>query len=201
MKRFLILGLLISILITLMACSVSFNLFDKPSKPTLIVPPTQKPGITAPAQSPLPTVVIVLPTPKKPAQTITVYFLDENRFIVGTDPYEVAVTRIPADPANLPLAVLNAYFEGPTPQEYAQGLRMHGSGFTYVREFKIENGVAHVHLGGVCANNGAAYSVAALIFRNLEQFPQIAAIKIYDENDSTGDTDSNTSSIPYCLEP
>ena len=75
------------------------------------------------------------------------------------------------------------------------------SGFAYVRDFEVENGIARVYLGGVCANNGAAYSVANLIMKNLSQFPQITAVKIYDENDSNLDPDSNSSSLPYCLEP
>jgi len=37
--------------------------------------------------------------------------------------------------------------------------------------------------------------------KNLEQFPEISAVKIYDENDSTLDPDSANSSLPYCLEP
>jgi hypothetical protein len=126
--------------------------------------------------------------------------MDENRFVAATDPYEVAVTRTTTSD-NLPLAVLEAYFAGPTTEEYDQGLRLLSSGFTHVRVLTIENGIARVYLGGVCANNGAAYSVANLIMKNLEQFPEISAVKIYDENDSTLDPDSANSSLPYCLEP
>ena len=73
----------------------------------------------------------------------------------------------------------------------ASGLRLVSSGFTHLRDLKVENGIARVYLGGVCANNGAAYSVGNLIMKNLSQFPQITAIKIYDENDSNLDPDSN----------
>jgi len=200
MKRPLFTILLILTAVVLMACSVSLDLFGDETKPAPTQPPASPPLVPTATQMPQPTVVIALPSPEVFEHEITVYFLDENRFLAATDPYEVAVMRFTSE-TNLPLAVLNAYFAGPTQEEYDQGLRMHGSGFTRVREFTIENGIAHVYLGDECANNGAAYSVAALIFRNFEQFPEITAIKIYDENDSTLDPDSTSSSLPYCLEP
>ncbi len=200
MKRPPFFALLILTAMTLMACSVSFDLFGNNAQPTLVIPPTNPPVMPTATQVPQPTVVIALPSPEVVEQEITVYFLDENRFVAATEPYEVAVTRTTSE-TNLPLAVLETYFAGPTTEEYNQGLRMHGSGFTRVRELNIENGIARVYLGDECANNGAAYSVAALIFRNLEQFPEITAIKIYDENDATLDPDSTSSSLPYCLEP
>jgi hypothetical protein len=98
-------------------------------------------------------------------------------------------------------AVLDQFFLGPTADESVQGLILVNSGFTELRNLTLENGIARVYLGGVCNNNGAAYSVASLIGKNLSQFPQITAIKIYDENDSNLDPDSNMSSLPYCLEP
>ncbi len=195
MKRLIRLTVLTTAVLGLMACSVTFNLGD----PTATVP---APQITFPTetQPPLPTDEIVPPTVEPAGQEITVYFMDENRFIAATDPYEVAVTRTTTS-NNLPLAVLEAYFTGPTTVEYDQGLRLLSSGFTHVRVLNIENGIARVYLGGICANNGAAYSVANLIMKNLEQFPEISAVKIYDENDSTLDPDSANSSLPYCLEP
>lgn len=135
------------------------------------------------------------------AQTITVYFTDEAKFNVGTEPYEVAVSRpLPAgvDPVR---AVLDAFFAGPTAEESAQGMVLVSSGFTGVGELTIEDGIARIHMEGKCANNGAAYSVANLIHKNLEQFVQITAIKIYDENGDNLDPDSDMSSMPYCLEP
>lgn len=195
MKRLTLLAVLTTAALSLMACSVTFNLGD----PTATAP---APQITFPTetQSPQPTGEIIAPTIEPAGQEITVYFMDENRFIAATDPYEVAVTRTTTSD-NLPLAVLEAYFAGPTSEEYDQGLRLLSSGFSHVRVLTIENGIARVYLGGVCANNGAAYSVANLIMKNLEQFPEISAVKIYDENDSTLDPDSANSSLPYCLEP
>ena len=200
MKRFLIALLLVTAAAALLACSVSFDLLGKESQPTLIIPPTNPPAMATPTMVPEPTVIIALPTISLLEKQISVYFMDENRFIAATEPYEVAVTRVTTK-TDLPLAVLDAYFAGPTAQEYDQGLRLHGSGFTHVRALSIENGIARVYLGGECANNGAAYSVAALIMKNLQQFPEVSAVKIYDENDSTLDPDSPDSSLPYCLEP
>ena len=197
MKRILYLVVFLAIVTGLMACSVSFNL----GEPTVTSP---APQITFPTNSPTqstqPTAVIVLPGTGPAGQESTVYFMDENRFIAAIDPYEVAVTRT-TNSSNLPLAVLEAYFAGPTPEEYNQGLRLLSSGFTHVRQLTIENGVARVYLGGTCANNGAAYSVANLIMVNLAQFPEVSIVKIYDENDSNLDPDSPYSSLPYCLEP
>ena len=170
--------------IVLPACSISVDLFNTPE-------PTQAVTVAAPT---------VAPTIQQ-LQTITVYFTNEARFAVGTEPYEDAVTRqVPAH-ADPMFAVLDQFFLGPTAEESAQGLRLVNSGFTHLRNLTLDNGIARVYLGGVCNNNGAAYSVANLIGKNLSQFPQITAIKVYDENDNNLDPDSNMSSLPYCLEP
>lgn len=178
MKRQTMLAFLCALAVISTACSISVDFTPTP------LPPTQA----------------IVPTPAA-MQTITVYFTNEARFAVGTEPYEDAVTRqVPAevDPMR---AVLDQFFLGPSPEEYNTGLRLVSSGFTHVRDLKLENGIARVYLGGVCANNGAAYSVGNLIMKNLSQFPQITAVKIYDENDSNLDPDSANSSLPYCLEP
>jgi hypothetical protein len=178
MKHKIILALLCAFAMITAACSISIDLTPTP------LPPAQ-------------TIIHTLAA----MQTINVYFTNEARFAVGTEPYEDAVTRqVPAeiDPMR---AALDQFFLGPTPEEFNAGLRQVSSGFTQVRDLKVENGIARVYLGGVCANNGAAYSVGNLIMKNLNQFPQITAVKIYDENDSTLDPDSANSSLPYCLEP
>lgn len=183
---------------SLSACTITVNLGNPPASPTREpqpVPQNPAPTIVIP-----PTPVIELPT-EAPMQAVTVYFLNEDRFAVGTEPYEDAFTRnVPAG-SDLPRAVLDLFFHGPTQAEVSGGIRAWTSGFTHVRDMTIENGIARVYLGGECANNGAAYSVAALIMKNLSQFPQITAVKIYDENDETEMPDSPDSSIPYCLEP
>ena len=200
MKRFFPIAALATTALVLIACSVTFNLGD----PTATVPVPQitfpTDVVESPTIAPQPTAVIVLPSAEPAGQEITVFFMDENRFVAATDPYEVAVTRTTAS-EDLPLAVLQAYFAGPTQEEFDRGLRLLSSGFTHVRELSIQDGIARVYLGGTCANNGAAYSVANLVMKNLEQFPGISAVKIYDENDENLDPDSPNSSLPYCLEP
>lgn len=190
-KRVLILLLLAVFLLP--ACSISVDLFNTPEPTSLVpLPPTLAPTPALPTAA-LPTATLM--------QTITVYFTNDARFAVGTEPYEDAVTRqVPAH-ADPMIAVLDQFFLGPTAGESAQGLLLVNSGFTHLRNLTLDNGIARVYLGGVCNNNGAAYSVASLISKNLSQFPQITAIKIYDENDSNLDPDSNMSSLPYCLEP
>lgn len=200
MKRFLSFTILATSAVVLVACSFTVNLSDPTATPQAIQIPYSTMTMDIFTAVSKPTVVIVLPTAEPKLQEITVYFMDENRFIAATEPYEVAVTRTTSSD-NLPLAVLEAYFAGPTQQEYDQGLRLLSSGFTHVRNLTIENGIARVYLGGVCANNGAAYSVATPIMKNLEQFPGINVVKIYDENDSNLDPDSPDNSLPYCLEP
>lgn len=186
MKRITCLLMLTVLLLGTVACSITVDLTPTPPAPTQALPPTA----TEAAILPITTI-----------QTITVYFTNEARFAVGTEPYEDAVTRqLPADEDPI-RTVLDQFFLGPTTEEYNAGLRQVNSGFTNVRDLKVENGIARVYLGGVCANNGAAYSVGNLIMKNLSQFPQISAVKIYDENDSTLDPDSPASSLPYCLEP
>lgn len=176
MKRKPVLVFITLLILMLMACSITVDLTPTP------VPPTAIPTVA-------------------PLQTITLYFTNEARFAIGTEPYEDPVTREVPAAAEPMRAVLDNFFLGPKPQEYTSGLRLVSSGFTHVRDFTVENGIARVYLGGVCANNGAAYSVGNLIMKNLSQFPQITAVKIYDENNSNLDPDSATSSLPYCLEP
>jgi len=199
MKRTFRILAVFTIALVLMSCGITVNLFEPTSTPASSEPiPLAVPTSTSVVSQP--TVEIILPTTAS-EQTITVYFMDENRFVAAVEPYEVPVARTVPAGSDLPRAVLDAYFAGPTQAEYAQGLRLVSSGFTHVRRLEIENGIARVYLGDVCANNGAAYSVANLIMKNLSQFPEILYVKIYDENDSNLDPDSMSSSLPYCLEP
>jgi hypothetical protein len=133
--------------------------------------------------------------------TLTVYFTNMNRYAVGTEPYEDAVTRTVARSGSLPEMVLEQLFLGPTPQEKAQGLDVVLSGTTGFSELTIEDGVARVYLTGKCNSGGATYTISNLIFANLAQFPEIRWVKIYDENGETETPEGQTSSIPICLEP
>jgi hypothetical protein len=152
------------------------------------------------------------PTEPVPPATVTlsIYFTDVARYQVGTEPYEAAVTRVvvpvPARgtvlaPASLPEAVLTQLFLGPTEAEKAQGLAVILSGTTGFSNLTIENGIARVYLTGTCASQGATYTIAALIYANLKQFPEIQWIKIYDQNNETETPDGQSGSIPFCLEP
>jgi hypothetical protein len=147
-------------------------------------------GLPAPTQTPSPAMV-----------TLTVYFTDLPRYQVGTEPYETAVTRDVPAPASLPEAVLAQLFLGPTEAEKAQGLAVVLSGTTGFSKLTIEDGIARVYLTGTCASQGATYTIANLIFANLKQFPEIQAIKVYDQNNETETPDGPSGSIPFCLEP
>jgi spore germination protein GerM len=139
--------------------------------------------------------------PKPATVSLTVYFTDMNRYAVGTEPYEQAVTRTLPQAGSLPEMVLTQLFLGPSPQEKAQGLEVVLSGTTGFSKLTVEDGIARVYLTGKCKSGGATYTISNLIFANLTQFPEIRWVKIYDENGETETPDGNTSSIPICLEP
>ncbi len=141
------------------------------------------------------------PTQAPAMVEITVYFTDVNRYAAGTPPFEVAVTRLAPAGANLPQAVLTEFFKGPTAEERSHGLVRIDSGFTGFDALTVEGDIARVHLTGPCASNGATYSVAQLLLKNLLQFPAIEYVKIYDADGNTEQPDGPTSSIPFCLEP
>ncbi len=133
--------------------------------------------------------------------TINVYFQDVEMFVIGTEPYEKAVTRTIPATDDLPRAVLEQLFLGPTPEEQAEGLALVLSGSTGFSDFRVEEGVAHIFLTGQCNSGGSTYTIGNLIFANLSQFPEIQWIKIYDENGETEVPGGQSSSIPFCLEP
>ena len=149
--------------------------------------------ITPLVENPAPTVVAKVP--------ITVYFTDIHLYAAGIPPFEVGVTRwVPAE-ANLPRAVLEAFFKGPTSEESGMGLEAITSGFTGLRELRIETGIAHLYLEGACQSLGAIYTIAQPILRNLLQFEEIQYVKIYDAEGATEEPEGLVNSIPFCLEP
>jgi hypothetical protein len=139
--------------------------------------------------------------PKLMMADLKVYFVNIPRYAVGTEPYEDAVTRSVPLTGSEPEMVLTQLFLGPTAQEKAQGLEVVLSGTTGFSKLIIEDGVARVYLTGKCNSGGATYTISNLIFANLDQFPEIRWIKIYDENGETETPDGQASSIPFCLEP
>lgn len=149
----------------------------------------------------LPTACQPTPTPTPGEMAITVYFTDVNRYAAATEPFEVAVTRTVPAGTNLPAAVLDAFFAGPTGEEAAQGLEAITSGATGFRELRLESGLAHVTLTGACNSGGATYTIAQPLIKNLLQFDEITTVKIYDAGGFTEDPDGAGNSIPFCLEP
>jgi hypothetical protein len=139
------------------------------------------------------------PTPDE--VEITVYFTDSERYAAAIEPFEVAVTRTVPAGANLPAAVLDAFFAGPTAAEAAAGLDAIISGATGYSNLRIEDGIAHVTLAGDCNSGGATYTIAQPLMKNLLQFDAIAYVKIYDANGETEVPDGPGNSIPFCLEP
>lgn len=133
--------------------------------------------------------------------TLTIYFQDMDMFAVGSEPYEVAVTRNVPATNDLPRAVLEQLFLGPTSEEQAENLRLVSSGTTGFSDLTVQAGIARVYLTGACNSSGSTYTIGNLIFANLSQFPEITAVKIYDQNGETETPDGPTSSIPFCLEP
>jgi|WetSurMetagenome_2_1015567.scaffolds.fasta_scaffold129137_2 hypothetical protein len=146
-----------------------------------------------------PSLPTVTPTPA--SVTVDVYFTYLPNFQVGTEPYEKAVSRSVLSNVSLPEAVLTQLFQGPTPDEKAQGLDVFRNGATGFSRFALDSGIARVYLTGQCSSGGAAYTIANLINANLVQFPEIKWVKIYDENGETELPDGESGSIPFCLEP
>jgi hypothetical protein len=140
-------------------------------------------------------------TPKPAPVKVTVYFSNLNRYAVGTEPYEDAVTRTVPMSGSLPETVLTQLFLGPTPDEKARGLDIVLSGTTGYKQMSVTDGVARIYLTGKCNSGGSTYTISNLIFANLAQFSEIKSIKIYDESGQTENPDGQTSSIPLCLEP
>ena len=132
---------------------------------------------------------------------LNVYFTDMTRYKVGTEPYEIQVTRSVPAPLSQAEATLTHLFLGPTEAEKSQGLAVIQSGTTGYSKLTIDNGITRVYLTGTCASQGSTYTIANLIFANLKQFPEIVWIKIYDQNGETETPVGQSDSIPFCLEP
>jgi hypothetical protein len=132
---------------------------------------------------------------------VTVYFTDQDRYAAGLEPYEVGVARSVSADAYLPEVVLSEFFAGPTPAEQAQGLVAIASGATGFSWLSIEGGIARVYLNGACSSNGATYTIAQPIMKNLRQFDEVEHVKIYDDSGETEVPEGPSDSIPFCLEP
>ena len=132
---------------------------------------------------------------------VTVYFFSEERFAAGTEPYEVGVPREIHPDANLPYLALQAYFDGPTELEAAQGLSAILSGCIGFSSLEIENGIARVYLEGSCSSGGSTYTIAGPIMKTLLKFEEIDYVKLYDASGVTEEPSGPSNSIPIVLEP
>lgn len=132
--------------------------------------------------------------------SVEVFFLDEERYATGDDPFVVGVEREVTIPA-VATGALNALFAGPTPDEEAEGLRLVASEATGAQVIQLADGVAHVQLLGGCDSMGATFTVANLIIPTLTQFDTVDWVKIYDPEGATGQPAGLVHSIPACLEP
>lgn len=129
-----------------------------------------------------------------------VYFLDQNRYLANTAPFFRAVQR-PVLPLTPAAGVMDRLFAGPTPTEYAQGLRLLSSKATGWTGLSIKNGVARVRLTGGCSSGGSTASIAGEVFPTLRQFASVDFVKIYDPAGTTEVPWGRSDSIPECLEP
>ena len=166
-------------------------------------PRIDRPGGTSPASTATTAPTASSPTATTEGATLTVFFQDNNLFVAGTPPYEVAVTRPVSATKGDPEATLDELFLGPTAAEQAAGLRLIASGTTGYSSFTYDAAthVARVYLTGTCNSGGSTYTIANLIFANLKQYTGIDFVKIYDQGGSTETPDGASDSIPACLEP
>jgi LysM repeat protein len=132
--------------------------------------------------------------------TVSVYFVNTDRFTSATEPHIEAVQR--SAPAMTPATgALTALFEGPTPAEQASSLAVWRSGATGFTNLSIADGIARVRLVGGCDSQGATFTIANLITPTLKQFATVDHVKIYDPSGNTATPDGPSDSMPDCLNP
>jgi len=135
-----------------------------------------------------------------PTTTVDVYFMHEDRFVAGTEPYTEAVQR--TVPAPTPATgALQALFAGPTAAEQAQSLRVVLSEATGFTDLTISDGIARVRLTGGCNSQGATFTIQNLITPTLKQFDTVDHVKVYSPDGETAEPDGPSDSMPACLEP
>ncbi len=104
--------------------------------------------------------------------TENVYFLNVDRYAIGTEPYEDAVTRSVAATGSRPEAVLRQVFLGPTAEEKAKGLDVVLSGTTGFSKMTLQDGIARVYLTGKCNSGGSTYTIRELDFCQPDAVPR-----------------------------
>ena len=140
-----------------------------------------------------------LPSATPKYRQLTIYFVDSKRLEAGLIPPEAGVTRYILSTDDPIRAVLDAYFRGPGSVEKRNGLVNILNGFTGFNKLVIEDGILHVYLTGACEFSPLGYSIAQGLIVNLRQFPDVIALKIYDENGQTREPAGRVNSAPACL--
>ncbi|MEW6086203.1 MAG: peptidoglycan DD-metalloendopeptidase family protein [Chloroflexota bacterium] len=130
---------------------------------------------------------------------VKLFFVNRIRYNANTPPIEVAGTRyVKSD--NLYKNTLDEFFKGPGATErYSFGWIAVYNGFTGYSSLEVRDGIAQVHLTGICTSEGKTFNIADLITLNLKQFPAVQFVKIYDENGLTQTPTGNSDSEPRCL--
>jgi hypothetical protein len=143
-------------------------------------------------------VVIDLPTPYRTVAA-QVFLADSHGFATGGKPVK-AVSRSVIPPA-LARGVMQRLFAGPTPAEFAAGLRLVSSDATGFKNLTISDHVARIQLTGGCNSHGSTLTVASEIMSTLKQFSSVHWVKIYDPAGHTEHPTGHSDSIPTGLEP
>lgn len=129
-----------------------------------------------------------------------VYFLNQDRFVAGREPFFVPRLR-PVRASTPATGVMDRLFAGPLRSEKADGLRLLRSRATGFTDLRIRDGIARVQLTGGCSSGGSTATIAGEIMPTLRQFGSVDWVKIYSPAGRTEIPTGNTDSIPVCLEP
>ena len=129
-----------------------------------------------------------------------VWFLDQDRFVAGTEPFFTPVTR-PVRVRHKAAGLLDRLFAGPTAAERAAGLRLLRSKARSWADLSIANDIARVRLTRSCSSGGSTVTVAGEIMPTLRQLAAVDFVKILAPDGSTQTPTGRSDSIPACLEP
>jgi hypothetical protein len=173
-------------------------LVDDADKPTITF--WSVPAILSAPPPPLPTPLPTATPMFRPdgKVEVTVYFSIGN-----SDDYQT-VQRIVEPAASLPETVLREFFIGPSLEDKANFelipyAECEGSDYcsplTGFRLLRIENGIAYVHLIGICPPPGS-HGMEQDVVKNLIQFSEIREVRLFIGNDAVVDLYSTG-----CLQP
>ncbi len=130
-----------------------------------------------------------------------VYFANKYRYDNNLLPIEVHGVRWIKTSSHI-ADVLYQFFKGPgTTEYYSYGWRAIYNGFTGYSRVELIGDTAHVYLTGNCVSSDREFTIADQISLSLKQFPEIAAVKIYDQFGQTKTPGGAGDSEPLCLDP